>query len=215
MGLVEEVVRAHEGSISVESTPGQGSCVRVRLAARGQVPIPVASVSHGSSLNPALAEAKLCPRCGAAAEVDFPRSLSCPSCGYRSYWTPEPVACAIPRDGEGRVWVLRRALHEGAGRWTFPGGFVELGESVEQAARRETREEMGIDVDLDGLVGVYSRPNVVFEASAIGTPRAGEEASEVRLFSAGDLPWTELAFWSTAAALRDAGFPEPATARAR
>jgi len=173
----------------------------------------VASVT--SSLNPALEDARLCPRCGASAKVDFPRSLSCPSCGYRSYWSPEPVACAIPRDPEGDVWLLRRALHEGAGRWTFPGGFVELGESVEQAARRETREEMRIDVELGGLVGVYSRPDerivlIVFEATPLGTPCAGEEASEVRLFSARDLPWPELAFWSTAAALRDSGFAHPA-----
>ena len=67
------------------------------------------------------------------------------------------MAAAIARDGNGRIWLLRRTLHEGAGRWTFPGGFVELGESVEDAARREAREEMEIDIELGDLVGVYSR----------------------------------------------------------
>jgi ADP-ribose pyrophosphatase YjhB (NUDIX family) len=142
------------------------------------------------------------------AEVLFPRSLTCASCGYRALWSPEPVAAAIPRDDEGRIWLLRRTLHEGAGRWTFPGGYVELGESVEDAARRETREEMEIDVELGSLVGVYSRGEertvlVVFDARALGTPRETEEASEVRAFAPAELPWDELAFWSTEQALRD------------
>jgi len=140
--------------------------------------------------------------------VSFPHSLQCEGCGYRAIFGPEPVAAAIPRDEDGRIWLLRRALHEGAGRWTFPGGFVELGESVEDAARRETREEMEIDIELGGLVGVYSRAQertvlVVFAAHALGISRETEEASEVRAFEPGELPWDELAFWSTEQALRD------------
>jgi ADP-ribose pyrophosphatase YjhB (NUDIX family) len=140
--------------------------------------------------------------------VSFPHSLHCDGCGYRAIFGPEPVAAAIPRDEEGHIWLLRRTLHEGAGRWTFPGGFVELGESVEDAAWRETREEMEIDFELGGLVGVYSRARertvlVVYGARALGVPRETEEASEVRAFAHGELPWDELAFWSTERALRD------------
>jgi ADP-ribose pyrophosphatase YjhB (NUDIX family) len=134
--------------------------------------------------------------------------LHCESCGYHAIFSPEPVAAAIPRDEEGRIWLLRRTMHEGAGRWTFPGGFVDLGESVEDAARRETREELEIDIELEGLVGVYSRAQerivlVVFAARALGRPRETEEASEVRAFAPDELPWDELAFWSTEQALRD------------
>ena len=119
------------------------------------------------------------------------------------------MAAAIPRDGDGCIWLLRRTLHQGAGRWTFPGGFVELGESVEDAALRETREELEMEVELGGLVGVYSRATertvlVVFHARALGIARETAEASEVRAFAPGELPWEELAFWSTEAALRDA-----------
>jgi 8-oxo-dGTP diphosphatase len=162
-----------------------------------------------ASINPSLEDVRYCPRCGAEAEVAFPRSITCAHCGYGAYYNPKPVACAIPRDEQGRVWLLRRAFDPGAGLWTFPGGFVDLGESVEDAARRETREELEIDVELGALVGVYSRAEdrivlIVFRAVALGTPRTTEEATEVRAFAPGEVPWEELAFWSTERALRDA-----------
>jgi len=167
------------------------------------------------SLNPALEDARYCPRCGHEANVAYPRSLTCPHCGYGAYYNPKPVASAIPRDEQGRIVLLRRAFEPGAGRWTFPGGFVDLGESVEEAAKRETREELEMDVELDGLIGVYSRADervvlVVFSAKALGPPRTTEEATEVRAYPPGELPWDELAFWSTELALRDAlarGYP--------
>jgi ADP-ribose pyrophosphatase YjhB (NUDIX family) len=162
-----------------------------------------------ASLNPALEDVRYCPRCGAEAVIAYPRSITCGRCGYGAYYNPKPVACAIPRDDHGRVWLLRRAFDPGAGLWTFPGGFVDLGESVEDAARRETREELEIEIDLGGLVGVYSRAEdrivlVVFAAVARGIPRTTEEATEVRAFAPGEVPWEELAFWSTERALRDA-----------
>jgi ADP-ribose pyrophosphatase YjhB (NUDIX family) len=134
--------------------------------------------------------------------------MSCESCGYRAFYNPSPVAAAIPRDDDGRIVLLRRAFEPGAGRWTFPGGFVDLGESVEAAARREAREELCLDLELEGLVGVYSRAEdrivlVVFAARSHGVPRETEEAVEVRAFAPDELPWDELAFWSTARALRD------------
>lgn len=164
----------------------------------------------GVSLNPALEQTRFCPRCGSGAvAVVFPRALRCPACGYQQYFNPKPVAATIPRERDGRVWLLRREFDPGAGRWTFPGGFVDLGESTEEAARRETREEMEIEVELGALVGVYSRPEdrivlVVYAATPHGEPRPGDEATEVRAFAADEIPWDELAFWSTAAALRDA-----------
>jgi len=160
------------------------------------------------SLNPALEDVSYCPRCAAPATVTFPRSVACSTCGYQAYYNPKPVACAIPREPDGRVWLLRRAFAPGAGLWTFPGGFVDLGETVEDGARRETREELEVDIQLGALVGVYSRADdrvvlIVYCAAVIGTPRTTEEATEVRAFAPGDIPWDELAFWSTKQALRD------------
>jgi ADP-ribose pyrophosphatase YjhB (NUDIX family) len=161
------------------------------------------------SINPALAEARFCPRCGQPAEISFPRWIACSHCGYTAYFNPKPVAAAIPVDDQNRVILLRRGFDPGRGRWTFPGGFVDLGESVEDAAHRETGEELGIEIELGRLVGVYSRAEervmlVVFMARALGQPRTTPEATEVRAFAPTEIPWDELAFWSTEQALRDA-----------
>lgn len=162
-----------------------------------------------AALNPALAQARFCPRCGQPAQVDFPRRIECPHCGYAAYYNPKPVAAAIPIDAQGRTILLRRGFEPGRGLWTFPGGFVDLGESVEDAARREADEELGLAIELENLVGVYSRADervvlIVYRARAIGQPRTTPEAVEVRAFWHAELPWSELAFWSTELALRDA-----------
>jgi len=161
------------------------------------------------TLNPALAEARFCPRCAAPADVHYPRSLVCPQCGYKAFFNPKPVAAAVVRDASGRFVLLRRGFEPGKGLWTFPGGFVDLGESVEEAAIRETREELAVDIELGRLIGVYSRADdrvalVVFAATTTQEPRTTVEATDVRGFTADELPWGELAFWSTELALRDA-----------
>ncbi len=161
-----------------------------------------------ADLNPALREARFCPRCGQGAEVEYPRFISCPHCGYGAYYNPKPVAAAIPTTPDGRIILLRRGFEPGKGLWTFPGGFVDLGESVEDAARREGREELKVDLDLGALVGVYSRPEdrvvlIVYAATTAQAPRTTDEAPEVRAFAPPELPWDALAFGSTERALRD------------
>ena len=163
-----------------------------------------------TDLNPLLTELAHCPRCGSTAvATQHPRSLHCPDCDLRAFFNPKPVACAIPREPDGSVWLLRRGFAPGKGQWTFPGGFVDLGETVEAAAVREAHEELCVEVELGPLVGLYSRPDdrillVVYDARIVaGTPTETPEAVEVRRFAPEDVPWDELAFWSTEAALRD------------
>jgi 8-oxo-dGTP diphosphatase len=159
-------------------------------------------------LNPALSQARFCPRCAQPAEIAYPRSLSCPHCGYGAYYNPKPVAAAIPTTPGGAIILLRRAFDPGKDLWTFPGGFVDLGESVEEAAAREVREELEIGIALGPIVGVYSRAEervvlIVYRATTTEQPRTTEEATEVMAFDPAGLPWDELAFWSTERALRD------------
>jgi 8-oxo-dGTP diphosphatase len=159
------------------------------------------------SLNPALEDAAFCPRCGAPARVDFPRSLRCTRCEYVAFYNPKPVGCAVPRDADGRVWLARRGHEPGRGLWSMPGGFVDLGETVEAAVLRELDEELCVQARIGELVGVYSRADervvvIVFEAWLSGTPRATDEAPEVRAFAPAEIPWDELAFPSDRAALR-------------
>jgi ADP-ribose pyrophosphatase YjhB (NUDIX family) len=159
-------------------------------------------------LNPALAEARFCPRCAHPATIAYPRSISCDNCGYGAYYNPKPVAAAIPQTADGNIVLLRRAFDPGKDLWTFPGGFVDLGESVEDAARREAQEEIRADIDLQELVGVYSRADdrivlIVYAATITQPPQTTDEALEVRAFAPDEIPWPQLAFWSTTNALRD------------
>jgi ADP-ribose pyrophosphatase YjhB (NUDIX family) len=160
------------------------------------------------SLNPALEDAGFCPRCGKTATVNFPRSLHCSSCGYAAFFNPKPVGCALAREEDGRVWLARRGTDPGRGRWSMPGGFVDLGETVETAIARELEEELCVEAEVGALVGVYSRADtsvlvIVFEATLHGAPRTTAEATEVRSFAPGEIPWDELAFPTDGAALRD------------
>ena len=119
---------------------------------------PIAPIPSGpvASLNPALDAAEHRLKCGSAISKDPPRSLRCDSCGFVLFFNPKPVAAAIPFTPAGETAPLRRGFDPGQGLLTFPGGFIDLGESTEDAARRETMEEIGLDVTIDGLVGVYS-----------------------------------------------------------
>jgi ADP-ribose pyrophosphatase YjhB (NUDIX family) len=121
------------------------------------------------------------------------------------------VAAAVIVVDDDKVVLIRRAQRDRAyGRWILPGGFVDRGEPVPTAARREVVEELGVAVELKGLVGVYSYTDdpvvtVVYEgALADGnglTCEAGEEALEVRCFGETEIPWNDLGFSSTNDAL--------------
>jgi ADP-ribose pyrophosphatase YjhB (NUDIX family) len=108
-----------------------------------------------------------------------------------------------------RIVLVRRAIEPGYGLWVFPGGYVDRGEEITVAARREAREEAGLDVRLDGLINIYSYPGrpivvIVYKASVVsGELRIDEESLEAGLFSRAEIPWDQLAFRSTHEALED------------
>lgn len=135
--------------------------------------------------------------------------LQCEGCGFIHYLNPRVVSSVIVEHA-GRLLLQRRAIEPRAGYWTFPGGFLEVGETPEEGALREAKEEVGLDVELGPLLGVYARPDVgivliVYEGTSASTDAtaADHESTEVRWFSIEDIPWPDLAFETTTAALRD------------
>jgi ADP-ribose pyrophosphatase YjhB (NUDIX family) len=104
---------------------------------------------------------------------------------------------------------MKRGVEPAMGKWVFPGGYVDRGESVQEAAIRETREESQMDVKLSSLLNVYSYPHspnviVVYAAQAVGGElAAGDESVEAEVFAPTEIPWDDLAFDSTKDALKD------------
>ncbi len=130
-------------------------------------------------------------------------------CGFIDFPGPKLVAGCFVIDA-GRVLLLRGGIMPQIGKWTFPGGYVDLDETPEQAALRETREEVGMLVEIGPVLGVYSDPAHPIAAAVVYLARPGveeasvsDEATEVRYFAPPEIPWEEIAFRTTDDALHD------------
>ncbi len=156
-----------------------------------------------------------CPYCGAPlvlrllASEDRPR-LVCDR-GHILYVNPKVIVGVIPEQ-RGRVLLMRRAIEPRIGAWTFPGGFMEIDETAEECAAREAQEEVGVEVRIGDLVGVYSRPapqapgilSIVYRGRITGGEvKAGREALEARWFRPAEIPWDDLPYETTRWALQD------------
>jgi len=153
-----------------------------------------------------------CSNCGAAVSLRIPPGDSlprhvCDQCGSIHYRNPRLVVGALPV-WEDKVLLCRRAIEPRSGMWTLPAGFMENGETVAQAALRETREEANANVSLGDMFTMISVPHinqvhVVYRATLIDlTFSAGEETLEVRLFDESEIPWNEIAFRTIAITLQ-------------
>lgn len=157
---------------------------------------------------------RFCPRCGGplttkCVKPGDPDRLCCDDCGFVFYLDPK-LAAGVVATVEGKLILLRRAIEPAYGAWVFPGGFVDRGEHPEEAAVREAREEAGVEVRLDGLLGIYSHPPgspviiVVYHGVVTaGIPQALDESLEVGLYSPEEVPWDGLAFATTRLAVAD------------
>jgi ADP-ribose pyrophosphatase YjhB (NUDIX family) len=156
---------------------------------------------------------KFCPQCGGWLEKRLikpqePHRLVCTVCGFVFYLDPKlSVIAVIPMD-QGVVMV-RRAINPGYGLWVVPGGFVDMGEVVEEAVVRETREETFLTVRPIRLLNIYSYPDhrTIIAAYVTeyvsGQLGAGDETLEARVFGLKEIPWPKIAFSSTKEALRE------------
>lgn len=160
---------------------------------------------------------RFCPQCGSdTLEHRVPRKDDkerqvCVACGYVHYVGPALAAGMIVHR-DGRLCLVRRAHEPGFGKWTFPGGFVDVGEEPSDAAARETLEEASCTAEVERLLGVYRSEGpkgkpvvlVVYVGRWLGQADGGsEEVKEVRWFAPADIPWREFAFTSTVEALKD------------
>ncbi len=171
----------------------------------GECSMPSASWQSDEGLN-------FCPRCAGPLvprEIERRMRPRCERCGFIWYQDPKVAAGTLPVMDDGSLVLVRRAIQPQRGCWTYPGGFMDRGETAPGAAVRETREECLLEVEPTGLLGVYSYATsitvvVVYAARVTGgTLAAGPECLEARAFAVSELPWEDLAFSSTRDVLND------------
>jgi ADP-ribose pyrophosphatase YjhB (NUDIX family) len=157
--------------------------------------------------------ARFCPQCATRLVRRDDHGVArptCPSCGFIAYRNPSPaVATIIPH--ESGVVLVRRRFEPYAGSWSLPSGFMEYAEEPIQAAIRETREETGLRVETEELIGAYSGTDdprvrvvlLVYRARIIGgRMQAGDDADDIGTFGLDALP-PAMAFRAHRLALRD------------
>ena len=152
---------------------------------------------------------RFCVECGATMVTQDIRGIArrhCPDCGHIHYVDPKPaVGVAVFRDGQ--LLLVRRTMEPGRGRWSLPGGYLDIGEDPRAAAAREAAEEAGVDVHVTRVIDVFANPPdeggavfVVFAADWVGgEPSPGDDADDAAFFGRDALP--PLAFRSTASVI--------------
>jgi len=153
-----------------------------------------------------------CSQCGQPVTLRVPEGdhlprYVCAACGTVHYQNPRIVAGCVP-EHEDRILLCRRAIEPRRGYWTIPAGFMENGETTQEAARRESREEALAEVEIGSLLAVVhvlhaDQVHVMFRAR-LPKPEfgAGAESLEVMLYDEDSIPWRDIAFRSVDFALR-------------
>jgi ADP-ribose pyrophosphatase YjhB (NUDIX family) len=153
-----------------------------------------------------------CRSCGSAVRYEIPADDNreravCPACATVHYENPLLVVGTVPVADDGRILLCRRAIEPRRGYWTLPAGFLELGESTADGALRETTEEAGARVSLEGLFTMLDvvrvgQVHLFYRVRLLDLDFApGPESLEARLFTEAEIPWPELAFRTTARTL--------------
>jgi ADP-ribose pyrophosphatase YjhB (NUDIX family) len=157
---------------------------------------------------------RFCPRCGRGPVAPPPLPVfACTACGFHYHFNPAVAAGVIVVDGEGRVLLVRRAKEPARGLLGVPGGFVDVGETAEASARRETLEETGLELEdlrfLGSWPNLYEWRGVAYpvvdlyftgRAREGGTASARHEVEEVLWRRPDEIVPAELAFPTTRAA---------------
>ncbi len=154
---------------------------------------------------------QFCTQCAAPVVSRVPDGdnrprFVCTQCGSVHYQNPRMVVGCVP-EHKGQILLCKRSIEPRYGFWTLPAGFMELGETLAEAALRETWEEALARVELGPMIAlvdvVHAGQVHAFFAATLATPDfgAGEETLDTQLFETADIPWDELAFPSVRLAL--------------
>ena len=154
---------------------------------------------------------KYCSSCGQQVSKRTPNDDNrerwvCDSCGVIHYQNPKIVVGCIP-EKDGRILLCKRAIEPRYGYWTVPAGFMELGESMAQGARRETLEEACAEVEIGHLLAAVDvvdagQLHLFFTARLLGDYGVGEESLDVAMYREDEVPWDDIAFHSGRFALQ-------------
>lgn len=151
---------------------------------------------------------KFCPRC--SHELKPKEGFKkCPSCNLSLYFNPKPCVVVALINKSGEVLLAKRGIEPAKGFWDLPGGFVELNETFEENARREIKEELGIEVGHLHYIASHVEP-YLFQGLIYPTlaacfiaqippdvhPRAADDVSEFRFFAPNAMPVNKFAFKS-------------------
>lgn len=155
------------------------------------------------SRKPAPRTWRYCPWCRGKlqmGEVDGKERMHCKrkGCSFVHWDNPLPVAVVLIPNKDGHVFLVQRGVAPRAGMWALPGGFIDRGETPDQGAVREAKEETGLDVEIERLLWwtVTQNNNILFFFLAKpndGTPKPGSDALAVKPFAQGTVP-VEIAF---------------------
>lgn len=157
---------------------------------------------------------KFCPRCGGKLVIKQD-SLECINCSFHFYINSIPCNSAIIENEKNEILLVKRRVNPRAGTWDLPGGFLKSGENFFDSVKREIREELHVEIEIAGIVGIYEdsylfqeilNPTLMITTAAkiiSGKLKADDDVSDYKYFSKEEVLKQELSFQGIRKSLED------------